>query len=146
MEDLKRGAKWSVRRRRRRVALLRRLGRGSRGNLERKSLHNIKEKLRGTLRVKLARAKVRKTREARKRAQEEFVARGPRSLRPKLEEMNHVDVAEVENFWGGIWGVCGRYEPGNAAVAKWSTGIRDRATGMSWDVAGGGGRPDGEQQ
>ncbi len=137
MGDQKKGGKWNVRKRRRRVVLLRWLGQGSRGNLGRKSLHNIRAKLRGMLKIKLAREKMQKTRDARRKAQEEFAARGPRNLRPKQEEMNHVNVAEVEIFWGRIWEVRGRYQPGNAAVAKWSTGVGHQATGTPGDMAEG---------
>ncbi len=140
ISDQEKGMRASAGRRRRRIALLRRMGRGNRGDLRLASLNSLKERLRGMLRIKLARERSNRTKGARKKAQKEFTRKGPKSLWPKQRGENYANAEEVENFWGRIWGVSGSYEAQHQAVAGWSARIRSlwaRAPGdmsESWDA------------
>ncbi len=105
IKELQKGAKLKLNvRRLRRGRTLLRMGRGTRGGLWQASLTRIKKKLRGLLRIKLAKERKRKAGDARKRAQNDFAKQGPRSLWPKQETKKHANVEEVREFWGGnMW-------------------------------------------
>ena len=108
------------------------MGKGSRrnrGDLRRTSLYSLKDKLQGLLRIKLARERATRAREARKKAQTEFAKRDPKSLRTKETGEIYADADEVEEFWGRIWGVRGRHEAEHEAVARWSERVRRLGTG-----------------
>ena len=81
--------------------------------------------------MKLVKARTQKIRETHRKAQKDFAAWEPRSLRPKQATINHANVTEVENFWGGGGGegICGSYKSEHAAVAGWCNRVRELEAG-----------------
>ena len=72
IEDLHKGTKLNLSRRRRRSVLQRRLGHGKGCGLGRAGLSRIRERIRGLLHIRLAKERGKRNREARKRAQKVF--------------------------------------------------------------------------
>ncbi len=128
MDNERKGKEMTKRRGHRQRALALRLGkrrrrRGGRG-MGREELKQIKENLRARLQVRLSKDRRRRNREAEIKAQADFRARGTRSLRPHRGERIDGDgdlagVEDIADFWGGIWGEKGHYDPEHPALESW---------------------------
>lgn len=85
-------------------------------------LRQLREKQKGILRVKTMQLREKRKRDRRRRETERVAREGPRALagdRSRRQTVSQRQANEIGEFWEGIWGSKGSYQPNHPAIVNW---------------------------